>query len=189
MRGSGFAPLLVALSVGALGCGRDEAPPPPPPSTTDGPAPAPGPATPLVSLEIYQRDAVYAASLDRSGMGELFGAPDSIRAHATANRHDPTRTDTIVTLHYPAARYIVYAVTGGRELLELADIESNAHLRYTRPGIGTPVDSLRAWFGEPTRRAGGTLEYECLPCEVPQPVKFHIRDGRVHRIVFDFYVD
>lgn len=188
-RGSGCTALLVPLCAVALGCGRSDVPAPVPGANAPAPAPGARPATPLVSLEIYQRGAVYAASLDRAGIRELFGEPDSARAQATANRHDPSRTDTIVTLHYPAARYIVYVVTGGRELMELADIETNAHLRHTRPGIGTPVDSLRAWFGEPTRGAGAELEYECLTCEVPQPVTFHIRDGRVRRIVFDFYVD
>lgn len=187
MRGRGFAALLVPLCAGALGCGRSDAPAPPPPAAA--PVPAARPETPLVSLEIYQRGAAYAANLDREGLCELFGEPDSVHAQAVTNRHDPARTDTIVTLHYPGARYIVYVVTAGGELPELADIASNAHLRYTRPGIGTPVDSLRAWFGEPTRRTAGELEYECLACEVPQPVTFHVRDGRVRRIVFDFYVD
>ena len=164
------------------------------PNTEPSPAePATRPAVEgddaLVPRDVYLRDAALAAGRTRAGIVALFGRPDSTSARAVANRHDPTQTDTIAILHYADARYVLYLVTGGGELLELADIGGDRHLRHTRPGIGSPVDSLVAWLGEPSRRRSDALEYECLSCEVPQPVTFHLDGGRVDRIRFDFYVD
>ncbi|HUF13165.1 MAG TPA: hypothetical protein VMN78_08705 [Longimicrobiales bacterium] len=148
------------------------------------------PATGPVPLETYVREGALAAGLDRAQTVGRLGAPERIEAQPVTNRHDPRITDSIVTLHYPDARYVFYVVTqADRDLLDLAVIRSNRHLRYAPPGIGTPVDSVRALLGEPVAARFDLLEYDCLTCEVPLPVTFELRDGRVHRILFDYYVD
>lgn len=182
-----------ALAVALLGAAACAAPPAP---SVDADAERPTPpvqaARPLPPppLDVYIREAARAANLDRSGALARLGAADSVGARAVSNRHDPSITDTVVTLHYPASRYVYYVVTAaGRDLLDLAVIGSNEHLRHARPGIGTPADSVRAWFGAPARATDAELEYECAACEVAQPVTFEIDDGRVRRIRFDYYVD
>ena len=189
----GFTGLIALLAILAAGCGA----PATPGADADGSRDARGgdplgePAPPQpVPLELYLRQGALAAGLDRAGTIDRLGAPDSTSARSTTNRHDPQVVDSIVTLHYPGARYVFYVVTRARrDLLDLAVIESDAHLRHAAPGIGSPVDSVRAWLGEPLAERPGAIEYDCLTCEVPLPVTFEIENGRVRRILFDYYVD
>lgn len=148
------------------------------------------PAGPPVPRDVWLTEALAAAPLDRAALIERLGAPERMSARALPNRHDPTVTDSVVELVYPDARFVYYVVTAGpRDLLDFAEIASNAHLRRTPPGIGTPADSIRAWWGDPVAQHADELEYDCGTCEVPRPATFVIEDGRVQRIRFDLYVD
>lgn len=148
------------------------------------------PAAEPVALDVFLREGARAAGLDRAGTIALLGTPDSIAARAVANRHDPSLVDSVVALHYPDAAYHFYIVTAAdRDLLDLADIAGDAHLRHTPPRIGTPADSLRAWYGAPAQETAAHLIYECASCPAPLPGTFVIANGRVHRIRFDYYVD
>lgn len=156
----------------------------------DAPATEAVPADEPIARDEWLRGALRAARLDRSALVAELGAPARTTAHAQPNRHDPSVTDSLVELDYPDARFIYYIVTAGSaELLDFAEVRSNAHLALTPPGIGTHADSLRSWWGAPLAASDSTLEYDCGTCEVPHPATFVIRDGRVRTIRFDLYVD
>lgn len=175
---------MVLLACG--GCGRSAAPDDAP----LGGAVEHRPITDSVPLETWLREGALAAGLDRTQTMRLLGAPERVETEPITNRHDPQITDSIVTLHYGDALYVFYVVTqADRDLLDVAVIRGDRHLRYAAPGIGTPADSVRARLGEPRAMRFDALEYDCLTCEVALPVTFEIRDGRVHGIVFDYYVD
>lgn len=138
----------------------------------------------------WLRGALSAAGLDRDALRDRLGTPARTRVHAQPNRHDPSVTDSLVELEYADARFVYYVVTAGaKDLLDFAEVRSNAHLALTPPGIGTPVDSLRAWWDVPVASTDSTVEYDCTACEVPHPTTFVIEDGRVRAIRFDLYVD
>ena len=148
------------------------------------------PPAPLVPLETFIAEGAFAHGLTRREVLARFGAPDSVSSMPTPNRHDPSVTDSVVQLHYAAARYTYYVVTQGPgEILDEASVSSNEHLRHTSPGIGTRATELRAAYGEPVTAHEGEVVYECRTCEVAEPVTFLLRDGRVSGISFDYYVD
>lgn len=184
---------LALACVAAAACGRPAAEVTRPPADTTSTARVPAEVRrryERVPLEVYAREGALVAGFDREATVARLGPPDSSRSVATTNRHDPQITDSIVTLHYDGGRYVFYVVTqASRDLLELAMITSDEHLRHATPGIGTSADSVRALLGPPVATRPGTLEYDCLTCEVPLPVTFEIENGRVRAIRFDYYVD
>jgi hypothetical protein len=148
------------------------------------------PAQPPAERDAWLRDALAAARLDRAALRAELGAPSRRTAHAQPNRHDPSVTDSLVDLEYADARFVYYVVTAGpSDLLDFAEVRDDRHLALTPPGIGTPADSLRAWWGPPVASTDSTLEYDCTTCEVPHPATFVVADGRVRAIRFDLYVD
>ena len=173
--GSGLPVVGFALVVGLIACAG---------------AVEPAPRVQPPPREQWLIEGPIAAQLDRAQLVQRFGAPQRIESQPIPNRHDPSVTDSIVQLHYAGARYVYYVVTqGSHALLDDALIRDPSHLRYAAPGIGTPADSLRAWWGEPTNGTDTTLEYDCTSCETPHPATFVIQDGVVREIRFDFYVD
>lgn len=148
------------------------------------------PAAPPVARDAWLRQALVAARLDRAALRDTLGAPSRTTPHAQPNRHDPSVTDSLIELDYGDARFVYYVVTAGPgELLDFAEVRDDRHLALTPPGIGTPADSLRAWWGAPLTETDSTLEYDCASCEVPQPATFVLEDGRVRTIRLDLYVD
>ena len=148
------------------------------------------PIGPPSGRDEWLRGTLRSAGLDRSALRDHLGTPARAVAHAQANRHDPSVTDSLVELEYADARFVYYVVTAGsNDLLDFAEVRSNAHLALIPPGIGTPADSLRAWWGAPIAATDSTVEYDCSTCEVPRPATFVIDDGRVRAIRFDLYVD
>ena len=151
---------------------------------------APAPRMQPQPLDSFLLSALRAADMTRAGVVAAFGQPDSVRSLPTANRHDPAVTDSLVTIFYGDARYDFYIVSQGpAELLDHAIVTGNRHLRYDAPRVGTPADSLRAWWGEPVSASSSALEYDCSACEVPHPARFVIAQGMVREIHFDLYVD
>ena len=156
--------------------------------TSEAPVTAPV-ATPVARDE-WLRESLAAARLDRAALRATLGAPRRTTLHAQPNRHDPAVTDSLVELEYADARFVYYVVTAAsNDLLDFAEVRDDRHLELTPPGIGTPVDSLHAWWGPPVAATDSTLEYDCGACEVPHPATFVLRDGRVRAIRFDLYVD
>lgn len=159
-------------------------------SERNAPAAVAVPQDEPIARDEWLRGTLRAARLDRSALGAALGAPTRTTAHAQPNRHDPSVTDSLVELDYPDAHFVYYVMTAAsRELLDFAEVRSDAHLALTPPGIGTHADSLRAWWGAPVAASDSTLEYDCGTCEVPHPATFVILDGRVRAIRFDLYVD
>ena len=144
----------------------------------------------LVPLREYIARGAYAHGMTRAQLVARFGRPDSVTSTPVPNRHDPSVTDSVVTLDYPAARYVYYVVTQGPgEILDAAHIGDNVHMRHPSPGIGASPEEVLTAFGTPMRSSDDRIEYECTTCEVPEPVTFVLSNDRVARIEFDYYVD
>jgi len=151
----------------------------------------------------------------RTALRAELGEPHSVARETVPNRHIPGATDTVVTMRWPAATAVV-RVAQSKELVDAIRVTDGPHLRYAGVGPGTPGDSILARLGDPgSRRAEGpgasppgapeptgagqgdpaeaeprTLSYWC-PSEpgAESPVVFHLRDGRVAMVEWDFYVD
>lgn len=183
-RAAGLAVLHAAAFLAA--CGGDDA-------GADDPAPGAGPgaeeaaaeAAPAASLEAYL-SAVRERAGSRPALREAFGEPDSVRVRPVPNRHFAGQIDTVYGFHYAGALFAVYAVTGGDELFARAEVSANRFLPL-QPRIGTPVDSVVAWFGEPDRRTEDRLTYRFGEAE--SQIMFDLADGTVRRALFFPYLD
>lgn len=202
---SGALALLVATLVAAACSGADdggEVGEEPASDTAGAPSGVPAqteflalPDAPAEACTVVLETGLAIEGRTRAALRAELGEPDSVAREAVPNRHVPGVTDTVVTLRWPAATAFV-RVAQGRELVDAIRVSDDRHLRYAGVGPGTPGDSILARLGDPGRRAGGaesdpeTLSYWC-PSEpgAESPVVFHLRNGRVAMVEWDFYVD
>lgn len=133
-----LAPLVLTACTLAIGCGREGAREPQAHVDDPGAASAPGRALPddrAAARDQWLRAAFLPSTTAPGDVIERFGPPDRRRSEPTPNRHVPHQTDSIVTLEYDRGlRTTFYAVTGGDELLQTAEVAA--------PGIldDSPVD-------------------------------------------------
>lgn len=200
-----IAPTVMALAF----CAPDDTPgtrdtpaPPteaPPPEQADGSpdgdtAPSPdaqGPpgTTARERCEAFRQDGLRVGARTRVEFREELGDPARVERQTEPNRHVAGATDTISVLHYTRLRAQVRTAQG-RDLLEQVTVEDNRHLRFDEPAINTSESDLVALLGEPDRRDGGRLFYECAPGPGPEePVSFRIAERRVRDVAFHHYVD
>ena len=182
---------LLALALPLAACGAD---PPVADQSEVGGAPPADTAPPAVerepvpSVRDYAQQLLAVDDVSLASLRRAFGEPRQVQREAVTNRHDPGQTDTILTVAYPGATFRLYQITGGRTLPEHGEVKDPRFLRWQRPTIGTPVDSVVAWWGEPLRREGGTLTYEDGG-PVSTPLYLHTRDGRITSIEREYYLD
>lgn len=138
--------------------------------------------------------SLLAATPTRAAFREAFGAADSVIATTEPNRHEPGRTDSLFTVHYPGFVASFRKPGGGGDMVTGIELRDNRYVSAPRIGIGASASAVVAALGQPTRggqaTAGGdaVLIYDCGP-HVEQPVTFHLTDGRVTSIVISYYVD
>ena len=130
---------------------------------------------------------IHARSRDE--FDSVLGARDSTHAEAVRNRHVPQQTDSLITVHYDDVTATVYAVTGGRDILNSITIRDNRWLRDGPVRIGTAWSDVVAQWGEPASTDGDSRHFECRQCVVSESVVLEVRDGRVAAIRFEHYVD
>ncbi len=161
--------------------------PEPPPAAAPLPR-LPG-ATAADRLQQYNDGALAVDASDRSALRNRLGPPDSSAAEPTPNRHVPGQVDSVVAVYYRDLAVELYRTASGVELLQGVDVTANRWLRFA-PGIGATVDDLRSELGEPVETTDSTLVFLCTDCgPVEEPMTFFLRDGRVWRVRFAYYVD
>jgi hypothetical protein len=99
----------------------------------------------------------------------MFAAP---RPHGTAGA-----TPVLICRVSPRAR----------DLIAGAEITAPGYIAHPGLDIGAPEHQVVRILGEPTRRTGDGLVYECG--EVEQPVTFRLRNGIVTAVTIAYYVD
>jgi hypothetical protein len=134
-----------------------------------------------------------AAGQSRGDLIAQFGEPDSIRAAAVPNRHDPSVTDSVFTLFYDGLTADVRrAGYDGREILASLSIASDRFLQDGAPiRIGSRLADVRSELGPPDEEAGDELIYICEECLAAgqETVRFAMLAGAVARIDLRYWVD
>jgi hypothetical protein len=159
-----------------------------PPETSAPEAPAAAQAGPLPAGCEGIESTILQAAATREGLRTRFGEPDSTTLQAVPNRHVEGATDTLFAIYYPGLTSNVHWPEGGADIPDLVTVTDNRYLAFPRIGVGAAADSVIAALGEPTAREADALVYACA-MDVEQPVRFELADGRVRRIVIDYYVD
>jgi hypothetical protein len=161
--------------------------------TTGAPA-APPPAGPLPDRTDYPavrcdslERTILAGPLTRAGLRDRFGAPDSTHAATEPNRHVPGAVDSLFTEFRPGLVGSFRTLAGARDLIAGAEVTGRGYIAHSGLDIGAPEARVVRILGEPSRRSGDALVYECG--EVEQPVTFRLRDGIVTAVTIAYYVD
>ena len=146
----------------------------------------PGAALPDRDTFVTEGLAAHAGS--RAALRAHLGEPDSVEREIVPNRHVPGMQDTLLTVVYPEVIAHLHRPGGGGELLSHVRVESNEHLRH--PLIGVTVAQLEAAFGAPDDASDSSLVYHCASCQGgDDPVEILLREGVVHAVRFNYYVD
>ena len=139
--------VVITMAVGALlaGCAAGGA------ETGAEPAPAPAAAGPATTVEnLYDAGMTFGST--RDSIVQRIGRPERTTTETEPNRHDPSVTDTIRTLHYDELTFTFLEAGGsGREFLLEVDASGR---RPQLPGlaIGRSVrGDITAALGEPQR--------------------------------------
>jgi hypothetical protein len=176
--------LAVLTLLPAGGCDRRDAP------AESGGMPMPS-ADAGVSL--FFREGPIELGSSRSELEARLGVPDSVHAHTVSNRHDPTVTDSVLTLYYGGlVAEILRAGYDGKEILAGVVISDG---RYLQPGapvrLGQDTDAVRAALGAPDESDAGTLLYVCEECLVAghETVRFIMERDTVRRVEMRYWVD
>lgn len=147
----------------------------------DDAAPAGGPGLALPAL------------VDAAGDPALLGRlapPQRTEATPQPNRHDPSQTDTLRTLHYDGLQLTVYDVAGSeRTLLQSIEVTSAAYATDAGLRVGSTRADVAAALGAPERTEDGAAVYTVG--SGPTPPALHVRyaGDAVERLTYHFYVD
>ena len=177
--------LLVALLVVVAGCGpsepRDEGPP-------EEAEQSVAPSAALPSRGEFVENGLQLPGNTRADFLAALGDPNRIVSEAVPNRHVPGVTDTLFTLYYPDLIAHIHLPGPGGELVSSVEVSDNWHLRHAV--IGQTPGAIESAFGPPDQRTDTTFTYLCTTCvAADNPVELVIRDGRVQRVRFNYYVD
>jgi hypothetical protein len=124
----------------------------------------------------------------RERLRNRFGPADSTELTTQPNRHVEGVTDSLFTVYYPRLTVRLHKPGGDEALVSHATVEDNRYLAFPRIGIGAWADSVSAALGPPTERSADRLTYIC-GMGAEQPVHFELQEGRVARVIIDYYVD
>lgn len=176
-----FRLILVSVLVGAFaGCASER-------SASSAEVARPNVALPTLLENAYQRDDDGSLSiLDR------LGEPQRVTREPVENRHVPGQTDTLRTLVFDGLEMEVYAVTGGKEILQEVRVTGEGYETAEGLGVGSSRAAVRDVLGTPARTEGATVTYEIASGpDDPTSTQLHIRyDGdRVASMVWSYYVD
>jgi hypothetical protein len=141
-------------------------------------------------VEILVRQGLLVGARTGVEVRTQFGAPPETESRPVPNAHDPSVTDSILTWRYDGVEFEIYRTADGRRLLTRAAVVDNRFLRFPEVGIGAEPARIREVLGAPLVDSREEMEYRCAGCSgPPEPVIFHLRDDRVHRVDFLFAVD
>jgi hypothetical protein len=122
-----------------------------------------------------------------------LGEPDSINAQPFQNRHDSTQTDSILQLYYSDLTLGLYrVVTENVDLLLQVTLAGTGHPLPSVIGVGTDRERLVSHLGRPSAVFLDDADREILEYLDPEDlgrVRLTLRDGRVERIEWSYYVD
>ncbi|HSJ07192.1 MAG TPA: hypothetical protein VK936_10835 [Longimicrobiales bacterium] len=144
-------------------------------------------------VSLFFREGPIELGSSRSELEARLGGPDSVHAHTVSNRHDPTVTDSVLTLYYAGLVAEIHrAGYDGKEILASVVISDG---RFLQPGApvrpGQDSDAVRAALGEPDESDADMMLYVCDECLVAgqETVRFIMERDTVRRVEVRYWVD
>ena len=120
-------------------------------------------------------------------VGQL-GDPLGVGIMTVQNRHNPDQTDRLCHLFYDGLTVTIYTVTDtGQEFVTDLCITSDAYPVKWGLKVGAARDQMIKILGAPSEATTDRCRYEAP--DVPSSVIFHLRNDRVQRIDWHFFLD
>jgi len=114
---------------------------------------------------IYQAPETWFGN-SREAIVRKFGRPVAQSFRLNPNLQDSVVADSIFTLEYDSATFVVCALTAAsHEFLVEASVSGSRYLRGSPLQLGTPLRTVRSYFGDSTRAPTTQLMYSCEWCE------------------------
>ena len=160
-------------------------------SRTDSPPPAAArnAPTPEAGCQQFTREGLKLKARTREQLAAEAGRPSKTEVEVVANRHVPAQQDSIIRLHYDGMIVQLRKPGPGGEMFEYVSVDKRKWLNFPFFKPGVTIENLVVAIGEPQRREGNNLIYNCGGGEVENPVVFETDGRAVQRIVFNYYVD
>ncbi len=141
---------------------------------------------------IYDAPAVWFGNTRDSIMKKL-GRPMSVSSRLNPNPQDTLTTDSIFTLQYDSASFVVYTVTEPRhQFLVEATVSGSRYLRSSPLPFGTRLSQVRRYFGDSSRAKTSSLTYYCTWCNDTVQgtgVTLWFRHGRLAGVKWEYKID
>jgi hypothetical protein len=122
-----------------------------------------------------------------------LGSPVNASVRLNPNPQDTLTADTVFSLRYDSASFVVYAATREKhEFLVEATAAGSRYLRASPLPFGTRLSRVRAYFGDSGRAITSSLTYSCSWCGDPVPgtsVTLWFRGGRLAGAKWEYKID
>jgi hypothetical protein len=162
---------------------------PTPQSDSTRAAAAAEPPSPAAGCQQFAREGLKLKAHSRAELEAEAGRPTQTEVEVVANRHVPNQQDSIIRLHYDGMIVQLRKPGPAGEMFEYVSVDKRKWLNFPFFKPGVSVENLVVAIGEPQRREGNRLVYNCAGGEVENPVVFETDGRAVQRIVFNYYVD
>jgi len=122
-----------------------------------------------------------------------LGRPVSVSFRLNPNPQGTLTADTVCTVEYDSASFVIYAVTQPRhEFLVGVTVAGSRYLRLSPLPFGARLSRVRAFFGDSSRANTSSLTYYCTWCDDTvqgTSVTLWFRDGRLAGAKWDYKID
>ena len=180
MRRTVFLSSLIFFFVSLPGCSGD-----PEPELADVERIEPG--VPLPELV----DGLTSNKLEQDQLAILnrLNRPRRVTRTPERNRHDPSQTDTLRTLHYDGLELEVYEVsTSGKELASRLEVTGSVYETTDGLHVGSTREAVELALGQPSDVDDGALLYQSDDI-TPMTLRFEMDGSRVEAMTWFFYLD
>lgn len=144
---------LILLSVSFVACSERSGP-------DDGPGQTsirPGVPLPELLDGLHER----AAGQEQLTVLDRLARPRRVARTPQTNRHDPSQTDTLRTLHYDGLEIEIYEVSAsGKELASRLEVTGSGYETAEGLHVGSTREEVVNALGEPDETENGDLIYE-----------------------------
>ena len=180
MRRTVFLSGLILFLISLPGCSGD-----PEPELADAERTEPG--VPLSELV----DGLTANKLEQDQLSILnrLNRPRRVTRTPEPNRHNPSQTDTLRTLHYDGLEIEVYEVSAsGKELASRLEVTGSTYETADGLHVGSTREAVELALGQPSSTDDGALIYQSDDI-TPTTLRIDLDGSRVEAMTWFFYLD
>lgn len=120
-----------------------------------------------------------------------LGSPQKIRKEKIKNIYDHNQMDETIEIYYDGLYIKIYnvkAVDGDKEMIEAISVFSNKYKIKWGLNIGCSRQQVKDILGAPSEVDNEKLTYS-LDGNFPHQFDFFIKDGKVYKIEWSYYMD